>query len=184
MFFYLDNSVGFDRCCFCAENKTMKTFLISLIFSLMMSLGASAQTEKGRWTVGAQIGNFTYQKPAGGSRSFSGSLAPSAGYFVANGVVVGTGIPFSFSSTKLGQAFGNYDNLRQNQTAIGLSPFVRYYVGSAKLKPFVGLAYSYSRTVIKNKTDTGGGAESKSSGYTTALTPTLGAPTSLIAIWL
>lgn len=88
--------------------------------------------------------------------------------------MIGTGVPFSFSSTKFGQLFGNYDNLRQIGTSIGLSPFVRYYVGSAKLKPFVGIAYSYSRTVSKYKTDTAGGSESKSQGQTTALTPTLG----------
>jgi outer membrane protein len=152
----------------------MKTFLISLIFSLMMVFGANAQTEKGRWTVGAQVGNFTYQTEELDYRNISGSLTPSAGYFVTNGLVIGTGVPFSFSSTKLGQLFGNYDNLRQNGTSIGLSPFVRYYVGPAKLKPFVGIAYSYSRTISKYKTDTAGGSESKSKGHSTALTPTLG----------
>jgi outer membrane protein len=119
----------------------MKTTLISLVFGLMIALEASAQTEKGRWTVGAQVGNFTYQKEELDYRNISGSLTPSAGCFINNGLVIGTGIPFSFSSTKFGQLFGNYDNLRQVGTSIGLSPFLRYYVGSAKLKPFVGIAY-------------------------------------------
>lgn len=124
--------------------------------------------------VGAQVGNFTYQKQQNGYRTLTGNLTPIAGYFIANGLAIGTGIPIGFSSTKFGELYPNFYNLRQNGSSLGLSPFVRYYVGSAKLKPFVGIAYSYIRTASKYKTDTAGGSESKNRGHTTALVPSIG----------
>lgn len=152
----------------------MKTRLILLLVSLTLPLISKAQTEKGRWTLGTQIGNLTYQKQESGYRNLTGSITPSAGYFVANGLVIGTGIPFSFSAIKYGDFYPNFYNLRQNGNAIGLSPFIRYYFGPAKLKPFLGIAYSYSHTTSKYKTDTAGGSESKSSGHTTAWGPSVG----------
>jgi len=139
-----------------------------------MPLMGKAQTEKGRWTIGTQLGNFTYQKQENGYSYFTGSVSPSVGYFVTDGLVVGTGIPLSFGSTRYGQYYASFYNLRQNSVSIGLAPFIRYYFGQAKLKPFVGIAYSYSRTTGNSKTDTAGGSESKTKGYTTAFTPTIG----------
>jgi outer membrane protein len=153
----------------------MKTLCLIITISLIGLSRSNAQTEKGRWTIGAQVGNFTYQKQESGYQNLSGNLTPLAGYFVANGLVMGTGIPFGISSTKYGDSYVNFYNLRQTGTSIGLSPFVRYYIGQAKLKPFVSIAYSYSRTASKYKTDTAGGSQSKTKGYTTALTPMVGA---------
>lgn len=152
----------------------MKAFLISITIFLTVPLISSAQTEKGRWTIGTQLSSLTYQKQENGYRTITGGITPSAGYFVANGLVIGTGIPFSFYATKYGESYSNFYNLRQNGNAIGLAPFVRYYFGQAKLKPFIGIAYSYSHTIGKYKTDTAGGSESKTSGHTTALTPSIG----------
>lgn len=152
----------------------MKAIVISMVIALALPSMSKAQTEKGRWTVGAQAGNFTYQKQQNDYRTLTGNLTPSAGYFVANGLAVGTGVPLGFSSTKYGQAYTNFFNLRQIGSSVGLAPFVRYYLGAGKLKPFVGMAYSYIRTTSKYKTDTAGGSESKIKGYTTALVPSVG----------
>jgi outer membrane protein len=140
-----------------------------------MPLLSKAQTNEGQWLIGAQVGNITYLKQESGYRTMAGSLTPLAGYFVVRGLVVGTGIPVSFSATKYNDYTPpGFDNLRQNSASFGLAPFVRYYIGQGKLKPFVGLAYSYSRSSSKYKTDTAGGSQSKALGYATTLTPSVG----------
>lgn len=126
-----------------------------------------AQTEKGRWTAGATVGNFTYSKKDA-YRSFSASLTPLAGYFVANNLEVGTGVPLSVNTSKYVNPNGDAKN---SGTSIGLSPYVRYYFGPAKLKPFVGLAYGYSWTSIRNRDS---GQDTKGKGFTSTLTPTVG----------
>ncbi|WP_461149174.1 outer membrane beta-barrel protein [Spirosoma pulveris] len=145
----------------------MKAFVCTCLILLTSLTIASAQTEKGRWTVGATVGNFTYSKKDVYS-SFSASLTPSVGYFAVNNLEVGTGVPFSLSTSKYVNQNGN---IRNSGTSIGLSPYVRYYVGSAKLKPFVGLAYGYSWTRIRNRDS---GQDTKGNGFTSTLTPTIG----------
>ena len=150
----------------------MKNTLITLLSLLWLAYGASAQTEKGRWTVGAQIGTFTYQDQFG-VRAFSGNLTPSAGYFVADGLAIGTGIPFSFSSQNgTGVSIYGYN---ASGTSIGLAPFVRYFIGKARLKPYLGLSYSYSRSNSKNtQHDAIGTTDSRAEGHSTAFIPTVG----------
>lgn len=150
----------------------MKLRWSTLVIFLLTATFVQAQTEKGRWTVGTQIGNFSYQNQYG-SKSFSGSLTPSAGYFVANGFVVGAGVPFSISTYRYPDL--NFNNLRYVSTGIGVAPFIRYYIGAGKVKPFAGVAYSYSGTTGTYKVDTNGGAQTKTKGHSTAFTPTLGA---------
>ena len=47
--------------------------------------------------------------------------------------------------------YANPESVKFDVTNIqyGVSPFVRYYIGSARLKPYVGVAYSYSKTHSK-----------------------------------
>lgn len=118
----------------------MKNSLYTLLLLLMSLSLATAQTEKGRWTVGADVGNLSYSSQYG-YRSFSGSLSPSAGYFAVNNLVAGAGLPVSF-----GTGSSNSRDYRYQTTVVGLSPFVRYYFGAASLKPYVGVSYAYSRT--------------------------------------
>ncbi len=152
----------------------MKGSFVNLMLLLLIAYTAPAQTEKGRWTIGAQLGSLSYQKQKNGYRALTAGITPWAGYFVANGLAVGTGLPLSLSSVKYGNLLANFYELRQNGVSIGLSPFVRYYLGNAKLKPFLGMSYRYSQTRSKYKTDTAGGSESKTRGHTTALVPTAG----------
>lgn len=130
---------------------------------------ATAQTERGRWMVGTQIGGFTYsEQNNGGTKTISASLAPLAGYFMANNLLLGTGVPLSYSNTK--PSFAGLITQTTN-VSIGLSPFIRYYVGPSSLKPYVGLAYSYSFTNTKYETQTG---VVSGDGRSTMLTPTAG----------
>lgn len=150
----------------------MKTLTLIVCLASTLMAKVEAQTEKGRWTVGAEVGNFTYQNQYG-NQSFTGSLSPSGGYFITNGLVVGTGIPVSFAT----QTFStiNSSDGRYTTTAIGLAPFVRYFIGRSKLKPFLGVTYSYSKAVGKYQADPRrGGAESRTEGYATSLIPNVG----------
>lgn len=143
----------------------MKKSLYTLLLVIASVSVATAQTEKGRWTAGANVGNLSYQDQ-NTLRSFAANLTPSAGYFVANGLLIGTGLPLSLSSS-------NNRNIRNNtlSTGIGLSPFIRYYFGPSALKPYAGFFYSYVRSSISYKTPLG---DVSGTGYSSTLAPTLG----------
>jgi outer membrane protein W len=145
----------------------MKTIVCTLAFVLLEFAAVMAQTEKGRWTLGAQVGNFQYSTQ-GEYNSFSGNISPSAGYFVANNLVVGTGVPLSLTTNKYSGPGGD---VRNRSTGIGLSPYVRYYVGSNKLKPYLGVSYAYSST--RRRTDMGY-QTLKASGFTSTVSPGIG----------
>ncbi|RAJ89778.1 outer membrane protein [Larkinella arboricola] len=107
---------------------------------LTIGLNTMAQTQKGRWLLGAQVGDFSYRKFKGNrGHSFSVDLAPTAGYFIANNLLVALTVPYSLQRTRY-QSIPDAALSRQ----IGLGPSVRYYLGKAKLKPFAGLSYAYS----------------------------------------
>ncbi len=99
----------------------MKKSLCILLLMIASLLVATAQTEKGRWMVGADVGNLSYSSQYE-YRSFSGNFLPSVGYFVANNLVAGAGVPVSFATGS-----SEVRDIRSKSTSIGLSPFVRYY---------------------------------------------------------
>lgn len=146
----------------------MKTIVLTITLFVTTIAMSWAQTEKGRWTVGAQVGNFQYSTQ-NGYTSFSGNLSPSAGYFVANNLLVGTGVPLSLTTNNYANPNGAVSD---RSTGIGLSPYVRYYIGSNKLKPYVGVSYAYSST--RRRTDMGY-QTLKASGFTSTVSPTIGA---------
>lgn len=146
----------------------MKALLFTLALFVTTISISWAQTEKGRWTIGAQIGDFQYSTQDAYT-SFSGSLSPSAGYFVANNLLVGTGVPLSLTTNNFADPNGS---VRNTSTGIGLSPYVRYYIGSNKLKPYMGISYAYSAT--RRRTDMGY-QTLKASGFTSTVSPTIGA---------
>lgn len=145
----------------------MRKAFFTLVFILSGLSLTMAQTEKGRWMVGASVGSLSYSSQ-NGYRSFSTSVSPSAGYFVATNLVVGTGIPFSLSTSKYYNPSGD---AHARNVSIGLSPYVRYYIGERKLKPYVGLAYAYSQTDQQTES---GGQTNKANGSASSVTPTLG----------
>lgn len=147
------------------------TLCIALI--ALVHLSVKAQTEKGRWNAGVSIGSFDYQKGEYG-HSFSASVRPTAGYFAATNLLVGIGVPFGHTSqTYDGPVFSQSGQT----TLIGLSPFARYYVGSSRLKPYVGLAYSFSHQTTHNENTLntpGTPTETNTRSISTVLTPSLG----------
>lgn len=123
----------------------MKNSLCTLLLVAMSLSLATAQTEKGRWTVGAQVGNLSYSSRAD-SKTTTILLSPSAGYFVAKNVVIGASVPLFYSYSKstppVQSSFNPYE---LTSTLIGLSPYVRVYFGDSKLRPFVNASVGYNK---------------------------------------
>ncbi|RYF66439.1 MAG: PorT family protein [Cytophagaceae bacterium] len=123
----------------------MKATLFTLaLFVTTISLSL-AQTEKGRWQVGAQVGNLTYQRyKVYDGHSLSVNLTPSVGYFVAKNLLAGVSVPFSNTSNSYQAGPSDYNN-----RSIGIGPFIRYYVGNSSVKPFAGIGFTYNATAIR-----------------------------------
>lgn len=140
--------------------------LTTLLF-VLVSLTTQAQISQGRWQVSADLSDFSY-KVNDANTSFSGQLTPAIGYVLVQNLVAGVGLSLNHYSTSTTTVF------REHTSSIGASPYIRYYVGKASLKPFVGISYSF----FTNKdtfTIYGGAVESYSRTFSSnALTPALG----------
>ena len=146
--------------------------LVCILVILMTSRSlVHAQTEKGRWTAGVNIGSVSYQD-YNSIKQFAVNLTPSAGYFIKDNLLIGTGVPLSLSTYKTGVT--NPYLTKTVTMGVGLSPFVRYYFGKSALKPFAGLSYSYTYTHYKYEPLPLFGSNESASGYSTYWTPTLG----------
>ena len=157
----------------------MRTITFTGILIIIGVTLAAAQTERGRWQIGTQIGDLNYvDNGTVGTKRFSGSLEPNAGYFIAKNLVLGVGIPLSLSTTREQGSASVYTGSETKSTisGLGIAPFVRYYLGNAKLKPFLGLSYSYvlSNANYQFATTPYSLAKSTAQGYTNVITPTLG----------
>jgi outer membrane protein len=144
----------------------MKQLRTIIVLFLLVVGSATAQTQKGSWLVGAQVADFSLQgSQQGGLQKFGLSLTPTIGYFPIENLVVGVGVPLS--STRYRYTDGN----RVTLTGIGLSSFAQYYIGTGKLKPYVGISYSYVQQ--NQRYDLDGSFASRMSHYGT-LSPTIG----------
>lgn len=152
----------------------MKKAVLLMVWLVMLTTLVKAQTEKGRWMVGAQVGDFQYSDQ-NRRKIFSGSLTPLVGYFVAKNFLVGTGIPLSlYTGSYYGIRYPDPNIVRFDVTTTqyGVSPFVRYYIGAAKLKPYLGVAYTYSKS--HSQTTIPSALLQKSEGFSSAIVPALG----------
>ena len=151
----------------------MKALFISLAISLIIPLISEAQTQKGRWTVGAQVGELSL-RTKDQFTSFSADLTPSVGYVVTNGLVVGAELPIYVGTTRAKYG-GDYYN-HSSGFNIGLAPFVRYYIGKSSFRPYLGVAYSYTRVrgAVKSNVAQVGNSTGNTKGYATTFTPTVG----------
>lgn len=127
----------------------MKTTVFVLAFLLIGFSSVLAQTEKGSRLASVQVGNI-FIPTSGGSGTII-SLQPAYGWFVSNGLVVGAGIPF-FHVGSSGTGI----------TQIGLSPFLRYYIGPSQVKPYLGASVGVINTSLS-------GTRSSSASSTDAL---------------
>lgn len=114
------------------------------MIGLCLLIGVSvtiAQTEKGSRLAGVQVGSIVIPT-SGGSGSIIG-LQPAYGWFVANNLVVGAGIPFFYAGSS-----------GASVTQIGLTPFIRYYFGPAQVKPYLGASVGVINTSTRGLSST------------------------------
>ncbi|MVM37263.1 outer membrane beta-barrel protein [Spirosoma sp. HMF3257] len=148
----------------------MKNTLCTVLL-VLIQFSVNAQTEKGRWNAGVSVGQFSYQKADLGN-FFSGSLTPTAGYFVAPNLLLGAGIPLSYNTQRY---LSPVVNQKTRSFTVGVSPFARYYIGAAKLKPNIGFSFSYSHNNYYSTGSTNSSSlESVATTNAITITPSVG----------
>lgn len=103
-----------------------------------MPLLTYSQIEKGRKMIGGNI--ILYNDDI--QRIFS--FQPQFGYFLGSKFVVGSGMNLSTTKFKL-------SNPPSNASTLSLTPFVRYYVLTKKLNPFISFSGSFATFSPKNE---------------------------------
>lgn len=103
-----------------------KTLLLSLL-AASTAIAATAQTEKGKFMVGAGIADLSAGIRQGGDAidDISFSIFPRVGYFVKKNWAIGSAIGFSLLKSGSNTVI-NYS----------VQPFTRYYFGSKKTRLF------------------------------------------------
>ena len=101
----------------------------------------NAQTQRGDWMVG---GNFRLNT----SGNTEISLTPNAGLFFIRNFAVGGNVNLNYSK----------DGLTKT-TAFGIGPYVRYYFGSAEVRPIIHGNFNFlsSKIKINNTSSTNNG---------------------------
>jgi len=119
--------------------------LSTLTLLFFLAFCAQAQTEKGDWLIGGELGFNTVKS----NSSFQ--FTPSAGWFFLKNVAIGANAEINFSKT--GDA---------KFRAFGIGPFVRIYFPGDRLKPFV----RGSINTRSERTEVTGFATNKENGIT------------------
>ncbi|MFD1140371.1 outer membrane beta-barrel protein [Larkinella insperata] len=146
----------------------MRTVYVTALLFLAFLSNAVAQTEKGRWLVGAQVGDLAYRKMKNDlGNNFTVSLTPSVGYFLVKNLSIGVVVPVTVNNSDLGYSASYFSR------SVGIGPSIQYYVGNVNVKPFVGLGYTYNWNYTK-WSDPNPANESVSKGYDDNLTPSAG----------
>jgi len=107
----------------------MKKLLLSLVAVAGLVYGAQAQTEKGKFILGGNVGFNSTKVETAAKSDVSFSIVPSVGYFVDNNFAIGTGVGYTYDK----QVSENHLN-----QAFVVAPFGRYYVGLSDQFKFFG----------------------------------------------
>jgi len=117
-----------------------KNLLIVFAFFILGVFSAAAQTDRGRLLAG---GSVNFNVPTGDGDNVRQSrleATPSIGFFVADNVALGFGLPISSN---------RYEDSRQRyirrSSSFAFAPFGRYYFGAANIKPFLEARFGIQR---------------------------------------
>jgi hypothetical protein len=120
--------------------KTLNRVLTTIVISLLV-LSLNAQTTAGKLLLGgsssmgfaASTNKWKDDNGSGtDSKDLSFNLTPQVGFFVINGLAVGLVLDIEYAASK-----DDASNDKDISTTVVAGPFVRYYFGSSKIKPFV-----------------------------------------------
>jgi hypothetical protein len=138
--------------------KTLKRVLTTIVISLFV-LSLNAQTTAGKLLLGgssnmgfsASTNKWKNDNGSGtDSKDLNLNLSPQVGFFVINGLAVGLVMEINYSSSK-----DDATNDKSISTTLVAGPFVRYYFGSSKIKPFVEGSGGFGLYVDKYDPDEG-----------------------------
>lgn len=146
------------------------TFLF--LASLLLTINAFSQLQKGTKLVGVSFGGFSYTNSdskttysnttteynSDGS-SFSASLTPNIAWFVQDNLAVGGSLSLSMYTSKSTSSNTSSTTIyesKYNQPSVYIGPYARYYFGgSEKGKPFAQVSFSYGISGGKSSSDSG-----------------------------
>ncbi len=143
--------------------KTFKCLLFGLLI-LGTTITAKAQTEKGNFLIGGQtLLNFSFDNSKWKSDNDDGKnykrtnfmFSPKVGIFVVKGFAIGVELPVSYYNTKY------ESDTKYRATSLGLGPFLRYYFGSSKIKPYIHDNFAFGYYTSKNEHSSGSIFENK-----------------------
>lgn len=109
--------------------------LTTLVLLLLLVFHVQAQTEKGDWLVGGELGFRTVES----NSNFN--FSPSAGWFILNNFALGANLGIDLSKTG-DTKFRSW----------GLGPFMRFYFPGETFRPFVRASWEG----LRRRTETSG----------------------------
>lgn len=127
-----------------------KCLLVAFALLFTGFYGVHAQTERGSVMAG---GNMRLHIPTNDGDNVQQSyfsLNPTLGFFIANNLAIGAGIPI-----KSDRYTNDGNRTTRRSSSIGFAPFLRYYIGESDIKPFLGARFGieHFKTVETNQAD-------------------------------
>jgi hypothetical protein len=118
----------------------MKQIVLLISLILIIRISASAQTEKGSFLIGGS-GRTNYgSNNSNKSESYNLTFYPQAGYFLFKNFALGIKPAISYNR------YHYLNSFIQKSTTLGISPFIRYYVGSSKIRLFFQGSVGFNQT--------------------------------------
>ncbi|GHE36317.1 outer membrane beta-barrel protein [Sphingobacterium griseoflavum] len=111
----------------------MKKLFLTLTAVTAFTFATHAQTEKGKFLLGGQVGFETAKVKDTDLKQNAFSINPTVGYFVSDNWAVGTGVGYNWAKSE--QA-----TLTSETNAFQVAPFVRNYIGEGQFKFFSQLS--------------------------------------------
>ncbi len=113
---------------------------ILFVFALLClgTFSAAAQTDRGGVMAGGSVNYKFPTRDEDNIRRSNFTGTPNIGFFVADNVVLGFGVPITSS-----RAQNDRDRVVIRNSSFAFAPFGRYYFGAANIKPFLEARFGY-----------------------------------------
>ena len=112
----------------------MKKILLTLTAVTALTFASQAQTEKGKFLVGGQVGFETSKVKDTDKKTNSFSINPTVGYFISDNWAVGTAVGYNWSKNEADK------NNNTKTDAFNVAPFARNYIGNGQFRFFSQLS--------------------------------------------
>lgn len=153
----------------------MKKIILIFIGFISISVSCMAQTEKGNILLGGYAYLSTFKSTGMDGRATYFGINPTAGIFLADNLVIGTGLGYVNSSYPINIIYEEEMIIdRSKANAVSVSPFGRYYVGITPQIKFFGqleAAVNWKNIKASDTEVKMGEKDRKSTFYSAALSP-------------